>query len=70
VRNEPEQTPGIEGNPDMEKPFSDLFARLIYRATKSLCRCGRISLKLHGTKRAKGGTKASGSGKPAVGNWK
>jgi hypothetical protein len=54
----------------MEKPFSDLSARLIYRATRSLCHYGRISPKLHETKRAHGGTKPSGSGKPEVANRK
>jgi hypothetical protein len=60
----------MQENPDMEKPFSDPLARLIYRATKSLCRYDRISLQLHETKRAHGGTKPSGSGTPAVANWK
>jgi hypothetical protein len=50
----------------MEKPFSDLLAGLIYQAARALCRYGGISQKFHDTKRANGGTKSSGSGKPAV----
>jgi hypothetical protein len=57
-------------NPDMEKPFSETLVGSTYRATKSLCRFGGFPVKLAKTSRAHGGTKCSGSGKPAAANRK
>jgi hypothetical protein len=70
MRTEPKKTSGNEGNPDMEKPFSDPPGQIKLPGNKALCRFGGFPVKLPKTKRAQGGTKGSGSGTPAVASRK
>jgi hypothetical protein len=58
----------MKENPDVKKLFSDPSGQIKLPVNASLYRYGRISLQRHGIKRSHGGTKSSGSGKPAVAN--
>ncbi|MHB9073651.1 MAG: hypothetical protein ACYC6G_09010 [Desulfobaccales bacterium] len=66
MRADPEKSFGIEGNPDMEKPFSDSSGQIKLPGNEALRRFGGLSVELPKTKRAPGGTKPFNSGKPAV----